>query len=342
MEAIKAKFENGEADRTVKAITLSRYGPSSLLRLEEVPKPIPGDDEILIRVRAASVNDWDWGLMRGKPFYIRLLCGLRKPKIRIPGVDVAGEVETVGRNVTKFRPGDEVYGDISESGFGGFATYVCAHESALAPKPRTMPFIEAAAIPHAATLALQGFQKMEDLGARHKLLINGAGGGVGTLGIQIARSLGIEDVDGVDSESKLEMLRSLGFNNVIDYTKTDFTRAGKQYDLILDTRTNRSVFDYLRALTPNGIYVTVGGSTARLLQAFLLGPLIHRLSKKRIQIVALKPNQGLDYINELFEAEKLKAVIDGPYKLSEAPQAIDHFGNGGHKGKVIISMDQEN
>ena len=325
----------------MKAIVLTKYGPPDVLELKEVEKPTLKDDEVLIKVHAASVNDWDWCLIRGKPFFIRLLCGLLKPKIKIPGVDIAGQVEAVGRNVKKFQPGDEVYGDMSECGFGGFAEYVCAHENALALKPVSMTFVEAAAIPHAAMLAIQGLRDKGQIQPGQKLLINGAGGGVGTFGVQIAKIIGVE-MTGVDSSGKLDMMRSMGFDHVIDYTQEDFTKNEQCYDLILDTKTNRSVFDYARALCPHGIYVTVGGSMARLIQALLLGPWISRFSKKNIRIVGLKPNKDLDYMNELFEAGKVKPVIDGPYKLNEIPEAIRHFGEGNHKGKVVITMEHNN
>ncbi len=325
----------------MRAIVFTKYGSPDVLQLKEVAKPIPKDDEVLIKVHAASVNDWDWCLMRGKPFYIRLLCGLLKPKIKIPGVDVAGQVEGVGKNVKKLQPGDEVYGDLSECGFGGFAEYVCAHGNALARKPASMTFMEAAAIPHAAMLAIQGLRDKGQIQPGQKLLINGAGGGVGTFGVQIAKLIGVE-VTGVDSSGKLDMMRSMGFDHVIDYTQEDFTKNGQCYDLILDTKTNRSIFDYARALSPNGIYVTVGGSPARLFQALFLGPWISRFSKKKMHIVALKPNKDLDYMNELFEAGKIKPVIDGPYKLSEVPEAIRHFGEGNHKGKVVITVEHNN
>lgn len=321
----------------MKAIVLTEYGSSEGLQLSEVASPTPKDNELLIKVHATAVNDWDWCLMRGTPFYIRLLCGVLKPKVRIPGVDVAGQVEEVGRNVTKFQPGDEVYGDLSECGFGGFAEYVCAPESALASKPSGMTFVEAAAIPHAAMLAMQGLIDQGQIQPGQKLLINGAGGGVGTLGVQVAKSFGVE-VTGVDKSEKLDMMRSIGFDEVIDYTKEDFTQTGKCYDLILDTKTNRSIFNCLRALAPTGTYVTVGGDTARLLQAFLLGPLVRRLSKKNVRVLALKPNKDLDHASELFEAGKVTPVIDGPYRLGEVPEVIQRFGDGSHKGKLVISV----
>jgi len=242
----------------MKAIVYTKYGPPDVLELKEVDKPIPKDDEALIKVHAVSINDWDWGLVQGIPFTNRLLFGLLKPKKRILGSDIAGQIEAVGKNVEQFQPGDEVYGDLSGD-WGGFAEYVCARENALAPKPASMTFDEAAAIPQAAMLALQGLRDRGQIQPGQKLLINGAGGGVGTFAVQIAKLYGVE-VTGVDSSGKLDMLRSMGFDHVIDYTQEDFTKRGQCYDLILDVKTNRSVFDYARALSPNGIYVTVGGS----------------------------------------------------------------------------------
>jgi len=324
----------------MKAILLTEYGSADTLQLREVAKPIPEDDEVLLRTYAAAVNDWDWGLVRGAPFYIRLLCGVLKPKINIPGVDVAGQVEAIGRNVTQFKPGDDVYGDLSECGFGAFAEYVCAKENALALKPAGMTFLQAAAMPHAAMLAIQGLRDQGRIEAGQTLLINGAGGGVGTLGLQVAKSIGVE-VTGVDSSEKLDMMRRLGFDHVIDYKKEDFTQSGRRYDLILDTKTNRSVFRYLRALTLNGTYVTVGGRTGRLLQALVLGPLIGRLLTKRVCVLGLRPNKDRDYLNELFEGGKIEPVIDGPYELSEVPKAIQRFGEGSHIGKLVISFDAD-
>ena len=323
----------------MKAIVLTKYGESDVLQLQEVKKPTPSDDEVLVKVHATSVNDWDWCLMRGTPFYIRLLCGFFKPKIHIPGAEIAGIVEVVGENVTKFQPGDAVYGDISECGFGGFAEYVCVPENALAMKPESMTFVEATAIPHAAMLAVQGLYDEGQIQPGQKLLINGAGGGVGTLGVQIAKSMGVVEITGVDSSSKLDMMRSIGCVQTIDYTQEDFTQNKQCYDLILDTKTNRSIFKYMGVLNPHGTYVTVGGSTLRLFQALFLGPIIRLFSKKRVRLVNLKPNKDLDYMNELFEAGKVKPLIDGLYKLSEVPQAIQYFGLGKHKGKVVIAID---
>ncbi len=324
----------------MKAIVLTKYGHSDVLQFKEVEKPTPKDNEVLVKVHAASVNDWDWCLMRGTPFYIRLLCGFLKPKIQILGAEIAGRVEVVGENVTKFQPGDAVYGDISECGFGGFAEYVCVPENALAMKPDSMTFVEAAAIPHAAMLAVQGLYDQGQIQPGQNLLINGAGGGVGTLGVQIAKSMGVVEITGVDSSSKLDMMRSIGCVQTIDYTQQDFTQNKQCYDLILDTKTNRSIFKYMRVLSPYGKYVTVGGSTPQLFQALFLGPIIGLFSKKRVCLVNLKPNKDLDYMNELFSSGKVKPLIDGPYQLSEVPEAIQYFGEGKHKGKVVITLEQ--
>ena len=319
----------------MKAIVYHKYGTPNVLELSEVDKPAPKDNEVLVRVHAASINDWDWGLLHGD-FINRMLNGLTKPKRKILGSDIAGTIESVGKNVKQLKAGDEVYGDLSGQ-WGGFAEYVCAPEKSLALKPATMSFEEAAAIPQAAMLAVQGLIDKGQIKGRQKILINGAGGGVGTFGIQIAKQFSGE-VTGVDNAGKLELMRSLGFDHVIDYANEDFTRNGKQYDLILDAKTNRSMFKYARSLSPGGVYVTVGGDIGRLLQALLLGPLIKLLYNKHIRIVALKTNKDLPYMNELFEKGQVKAVIDGPYPLENLPEAFRHFGKAAHKGKIVITM----
>ena len=319
----------------MKAIVYYKYGTPDNLELKEIDKPIPKEDEVLIKVQAVSINDWDLGLLEGD-FINRILNGLRKPKRKILGSDIAGRIEAIGKNVKQFKPGDEVYSDLSGQ-WGGFAEYVCAKENLLALKPAAMSFEEAAAIPQAAMLAIQGLIDKGKIKQGQKLLINGAGGGVGTFGVQIAKLYGAE-VTGVDNTGKLEMMLSMGFDHVIDYTKEDFTKKGKCYDLILDVKTNRSAFDYARALCRNGVYVTVGGSPGRLLQALLQAPLIKMIHKKHIRIVALKPNKDLKYMNELFEAGKIKPVIDGPYRLDEVPEAFRLFGKANHKGKIVITI----
>jgi NADPH:quinone reductase-like Zn-dependent oxidoreductase len=320
----------------MKAIVFTKYGSPDVLELKDIDKPVPKEDEVLIKVYAVSINDWDLGLLYGD-IINRLINGLLKPKITIPGSDIAGRIEAIGKNVKKFQPGDEVYGDLSGR-WGGFAEYVCARENALALKPVSMSFEEAAAIPQAAMLAIQGLRDKGQIRSGQKLLINGAGGGVGTFAVQIAKLYGVE-VTGVDRSEKLDMMRSIGFDHVINYKQEDFTKNGKSYDLILDVKTNRSIFDYTHVLNRNGIYVTVGGSMVRLLQALLLGPWISMISKKKICFVALKSNKELDYMNELYKTGKVKPVIDRTYTIDEVPQALRYFGEGTHKGKVVITVE---
>ena len=321
----------------MKAVIMERYGTPDVLALRNVAKPAPKAGEVLVRVLAASVNDWDWGLLQGTPFINRVISGLFRPKVQILGGDIAGRVEAVGENVKVFAPGDEVYGDLCMSGFGAFAEYACAPEANLARKPAGMTFEQAAAIPQAGMLAVQGLVDAGRIRTGQKVLLNGAGGGVGTFALQIAKTYEAE-VTAVDKPGKLGMLRALGADHVLDYLEKDFTRAGTRYDLILDAKTNRSPFAYARALNPDGTYVTVGGDTWRLLQAFVLGPLVSLLYRKHVRVVSLKPNKDLVYMNELFEAGKMVPVIDGPYKLTDVPEALRHFGTGLHKGKIIVTM----
>ncbi|MBA7603232.1 alcohol dehydrogenase [subsurface metagenome] len=323
----------------MKAIVYTKYGSPDVLQLKEVEKPTPKDNEVLVKVHAASVNDWDWGLLRGKPFVNRLLFGLLKPKIKILGVDIAGRVEAVGRNVKQFQPGDEVFGDISGCGWGGFAEYVCASENALALKSASMTFEEAAAVPQAAVLALQGLRYKGQIQPGQKVLINGAGGGAGTFAVQIAKSFGAE-VTGVDSMRKLDIMRSIGADQVIDYTQEDFTKNEQRYDLILDFAAHHSIFDYKRALSPKGIYVVVGGSMARVFQVIFLGPWISMTGSKKMSLLAHKPNKDLAFMKELFEAGKVVPVIDRRYPLSEVPEALRYFGKGHAKGKVVITLER--
>jgi NADPH:quinone reductase-like Zn-dependent oxidoreductase len=319
----------------LKAITYYKYGGPEVLQLQDIPTPVPKDDEVLIKVHAVSLNDWDWGLLHGD-FVNRMMSGVTRPKRPVVGSDVAGRIEAVGKNVQQFKPGDEVYGDLSGK-WGGLAEYVCAQEKKIIHKPAGMSYVDAAAIPQAGMLAVQGLIDVGEIQQGQKVLINGAGGGVGTFGIQLAKLYGAE-VTGVDNADKLDMMRSLGFDHVIDYTKQDFTRNGQQYDLILDAKTNRPIVHYTRVLSPKGKYVTVGGSIPRLLQALLLKRWIWMTRKKHIRIVMLKPNKDLPYLNKLYEAGKFKPVIDGPYKLEDTVEAFRHFGRAKHKGKVVICI----
>src|SRR5688572_14614022 len=320
----------------MKAVAMDSYGTPDVLKLRDVATPTPKADHVLVRVLAASVNDWDWGLLRGAPVN-RMLSGLVTPRVHILGGDIAGRVEAVGGEVKAFQPGDEVYGDLCMSGFGAFAEYACAPEAALAHKPAGMTFEQAAAIPQAGMLAVQGLIDVGRITSGQKVLLNGAGGGVGTFALQIAKLYGVE-VTAVDKPGKLDMLRAMGADHVVDYLKEDFTKSGRCYDLILDVKTNRSPFAYLRALNPNGTYVTVGGSIPRLLQALVMGPFTSRLYHKHLRLVGLRPNKDLNYMNELFEAGKLQPVIDGPYKLTDLPEAFRLFGAGDHRGKIIVTM----
>ena len=323
----------------MKAIVYTKYGPPDVLELKEIPRPIPKDSEVLVHVHAASVNSWDWDLLRGKPFLNRI-GGLFRPKYNILGCDIAGTVETVGKTVKRFHRGDEVFGDLSNSGFGGFAEFACARENALELKSSGMTFEEAAALPQAGLLALQGLRDKGRISKGQKVLVNGAGGGAGTFAVQIARSYGAE-VTAVDSAGKLDMLRSIGADHVIDYTKEDFTKTGRHYDLILDVVTYRSIFDYRRVLSPKGTYVMLGGgSWARVYQNMLLCPLLSIMGGKRMGFLILKPNKDLAILKELVEAGRVRPVVDRRYPLSEVAQALRYFGTGEAKGKVVITVDR--
>ena len=323
----------------MKAIVYTKYGPPDVLELKAVAKPVPKDNEALIKVQAASINSWDWEMLTGRPFEYRFLSGLLKPKkTNILGCDIAGRIEAVGRNIKQFHPGDAVFGDLCEGSWGGFAEYVCARENELTLKPAGMTFEEAAATPQAGLLALQGLCDKSEIQPGQRILINGAGGGVGTFAIQLAKSFGAE-VTGVDSTGKLDMLRALGADHVIDYTQADFTQTGKCYDLILDVKTDRSIFAYRRALSSNGVYVTVGGRSARILQLVFLGPLISMTGNKKLSLIMHKPNKDLNILSDIFESGKVKPVVDRCFPLSEAADAFRYFGEGQFKGKIVITVE---
>ena len=325
----------------MKAIVATKYGPPDVLNLEEVENPAPKEDDVLVKVHAASVNAGDWHLLRADPFLTRLAFGLLKPKHKVLGADVAGRVEAVGKNVTQFRPGDEVFGDLFGCGFGGFAEYVCATEDALALKPADTSFEEAAAVPSAAATALQGLRDKGQIQQGQKVLINGASGGVGAFAVQIAKSFGAE-VTGVCSTSKLDMVRSIGADHVIDYTQEDFNKNGQRYDLILAANGYHSISGYRRALSPKGIYVMSGGSGAQMFQAMLLGPVISMTGNKKMGNLLKKSNKrDLVVLKDLLEAGKITPVIDRTYPLSEVPEAIRYLESGHARGKVVIRMPGE-
>jgi len=327
---------------TMKAYSIKNYGaPDKVLRLLEAEQPAPKNTEVLVKVYATTINDYDWCITTGKPFAYRLFFGIFTPKkkLRIPGMEVAGIVEQLGNKATKFKVGDAVYGDISNFGFGSFAEFLCIDEKALALKPDSMGFEEAASIPHAAMLALQGLRDVGQLKEDQKILINGSGGGVGAFGIQIAK-LYNANVAGVDTGEKLKAMATQGFDHVIDYKKEDFTKSDQQYDLILDCKTNRSLWKFLEVLKPEGKYVSIGGKSGKLLQMLYMRPLLKLFSKKRIHMVMLKANQDLEYINQLYEDNKIHCVIDGPYTFDKIPWAVQRFGDGLHHGKIVISVNQ--
>jgi NADPH:quinone reductase-like Zn-dependent oxidoreductase len=321
----------------MKAVVMDRYGTPDVLRLRDVPVPEPKAGEVLVRVHAASINDWDWLLLRGTAPIVRALNGFFVPKTKILGGDIAGTIEGVGEGVKTLRSGDEVYGDLIRSGLGAFAEYACAPESCLERKPRGMTFEQAAAVPQAGMLALQGLVDVGRIRSGQKILLNGAGGGVGTFALQIARLYGVE-ITAVDKASKLDMLRAMGADHVVDYAIEDFTRKAERYDLILDVKTDRSPSGYVRVLNREGVYATVGGHTARLLQALVVGPVMSLAFNKQLRVVALRPNAGLAFMNEVFEAGKLVPVIGTTFPLADLAEAFRLFGTGDHRGKIVISI----
>jgi len=321
----------------MKAIVVRRYGAPDALRLEDAEQPRPGPGQVLVRVCAASINSWDWDNLRGSPFVNRMMNGLRRPKYLIPGADIAGRVEAVGEEVTRFRPGDEVFGDLCGAGWGAFAEYVCAPETALALKPARASFEQAAALPQAAVLALQGIRDYGRVQPGQRVLINGAGGGVGTFAIQLAKAAGAE-VTGVDSAQKLEVMRSVGADHVLDYRRDDYTTHARRYDLILDVVGKRSMFEVERALAPRGSYIMVGGPMARLAQLLITGWWLARRAGTRMRILLHQANHDLAGVAQLFEAGTLRPVIDGPYPLADTPEAMRRFGAGSIVGKAVITM----
>lgn len=320
----------------MKAIIYTQYGSPDVLQLKDVDKPTPKDNEVLVKIHAASVNAYDWHLMTADIFLVRLAMGLFKPKHPILGADVAGRVEAVGAGVTAFQPGDEVFGDLSRSGNGGFAEYVCAREDSLVLKPTNLSFEQAAAVPMAAMTALQGLRDLGGLQAGQQVVINGASGGVGTFAVQIARVLGAE-VTAVCSTTKMEMVRSLGADHVIDYTKEDFTKSGRQYDLIYAANGYHPILDYRRALKPGGTYVMAGGHVNQMFEALLLGALVSRGGTK-MAVLTAKPNkQDLAYLGELLQAGKVVPVMDKCYPLHQAAEAMRQLGAGHARGKIVVS-----
>ncbi len=324
---------------TMKAFVYRKYGSADVLKLEDIEKPKPTEDQMLIKIHAVSINGSDREGLIGKPLYARF-GGLFRPGTSILGSDIAGRVEFAGKNITEFKPGDEVFGELP--GYqGGFAEYACTHGRTLSMKPASMTFEEAAAIPQAGVIALEGIREKGQVQPGQKVLINGAGGSAGSFAVQLAKLDGAE-VTGVDNTGKMDFLRRLGADHVIDYTHEDFTRSGKQYDLILDLVAHRSVFAYMRALEPHGTYFFVGGSVAVLLQSLLFRALIRKASGKKIGFLAIPQNRkDLVAITALCESGKIIPVIDKQYRFSEIPEAMRYVSEGYAKGKVVISVDRE-
>ena len=320
----------------MKAIFCSHYTSPKKLEINEVPKPIPAKHEVLVKIHATAINDWDWGMVRGKPYLYRLLYGITKPKHPIAGMELSGVIEDIGESVTQFKKGDAVYGDISEFGFESFAEYIAINEKALVLKPDAMSFEEATAIPHAALLAYQGLVEKGKIQKGQKILINGAGGGVGTFALQLAKMYDAE-VTGVDTGEKLHK-KAIGYDEVIDYKKENFTKRIERYNLILDAKTSQPTWAYLKALKPEGKYVTVGGTAGNLILFGLTSGLLSAITRKKFLLLALQPNQELSYINQLYAEGKIKVVIDGPYAFEEIPRLIQYFGEGKHTGKVVIKL----
>jgi NADPH:quinone reductase-like Zn-dependent oxidoreductase len=341
----------------MKAAVYTKYGSPDVVQIVDVEMPVPKDNEVLIKVRAASVNPLDGGLMKGRPYSARILLGLRKPKDTRPGRDVAGQVEAVGRNVTQFKPGDEVFGacisDPQDSGAsvwvhcqGAFAEYVCAPESTLVTKPDNVTFEQAASAPLAAFTALQGLRDKGQIQPGQKVLINGAAGGVGTFAVQIAKSFGAE-VTGVCSTRNVDMVRSIGADHVMDYTQEDFTKSGQRYDAIFDCVLNHSLSACRRVLNPKGIYIGVGGSGSRwmigllapLIKALVLSPF---LSQKLVSVMAKPSKEDLTIMRELMATGKVTPVVDRCYSLSEVPEAIRYLEEKHARGKVVITLEHNN
>jgi len=320
------------------AIVCEKYGAPDILELKQVAKPTPKDDEVLVKIQAASVNAADWHFLRGEPIFMRLVSGFFRPKVKILGADIAGKVEAVGTNVKQFKIGDDVFGDISDCGWGGYAEYACASEKALVLKPANVTYDEAATIPFASVTALQGLRDKGHIQSGQSVLINGASGGVGTFAVQIARSFDTV-VTAVCSTRNLEGARALGADHLIDYTKEDFTRNTKRYDLIMAVNGHHSIWAYKRTLQPKGTYVMAGGSGAQIFQGLFLGPILSLTSSQKLCNYVARPKQkDLAFIKELIEADKIKPVIDRQYPLSEVPEAIRYLEKGHARGKVVIQI----
>ena len=323
----------------MKAIVRHEYGGPDVLELKDIDKPVARDDEVLVQVHAAGVSMADVDYLMGRPSAARLMTGLRAPRNRVLGLDVAGQVEAFGTKVTRFRPGDEVFGDLTEHGYGAFAEYACAREDAFAIKPSNLTFEEAATVPQTGVMALQGLRGKRPIEPGHSVLVNGAGGNVGPFAVQIAKSFGAE-VTGVDHTDKLDMLRSIGADHVIDYAEEDVVLGGRRYDWILDVAANHSIVEWKRVLRPRGVYVVVPNSVAGMFKALFLGPLISLAGGRKMGMLMGQPfaRDDVAFLTELIEAGKVTPVIDRRYPLEEVPEALRFQETGRPRGKIVITL----
>ncbi len=322
----------------MKAIAYDAYGPPGVLRVQEVPTPTPQDDEVLLRVHASSINDYDWHLLTGRP-WINRVGGPVRPRYRVLGSDVAGTVEAVGPDVTRFRPGDEVFGDLSPCGFGAFAEYAKAPQGALARKPSALTFEQAAAVPQAGGLAVMAMRSGPPLRAGVTVLVNGAGGGVGTFAVQVAKAFGCE-VTGVDVARKLDAILAAGADHVIDYEQQDFAELGPAFDLIVDVASHRSMHRYRRSLRPGGTGALIGGSIPRLLLAMAFGPVASLAGSRKVRVPLWKPNNDDDvaYLTGLLESGSVVPLVDSVFPLAEVPRAFEYYAKQQHRGKIVITV----
>lgn len=322
----------------MKAIVSNKYGSADVLRLEDVNKPLPGENEVLIKVKASSLNYGNLVLLKGEPYLARFAFGLRKPKYPIPGGDVAGRIEAVGEKVKKFKVGDEVFGDLSGSGWGAYAEYAVAPENALSLKPSKLSFEEAAAVPMSAVTALQAIRDKGNIQKGQKVLINGGSGGVGTFAIQIAKSFDTH-VTAVVSTGNVEVARSLGADHVIDYKQENFTEGNERFDLIIGVNGQHPITAYKRTLNDGGRFIHVGGSPKQLSQVMMMGPFLSMTGNKKLSSFLQRANENdLDTMRKLIDEGKVKPVIDRVYKLDEIQEAFKYFEQGHAKGKVIITV----
>ncbi len=324
-----------------KAIVYKKYGlPRKVLKVTSVAKPKPKKNEVLVKIFATTINNYDWNMVTGKPFWYRLFFGVIKPKRAVPGIELSGVVEEIGKNVTRFIVGDNVFGDISDFSFGAHAKYIAVHEDALEIKPEGLSHVEAAAIPHASGLAFQAFDTINmELNVK-KILINGAGGGVGTIAVQLAKQRGFE-VTVVDTYEKFGYLQLLGADHVIDYRNTDFTKADAKFDFILDCKTSMYPFSYTNILSKKGTYISIGGSTFYLLFIFFAGVFSSLFSSKSFRVLSLHSNKNLLQIAKLYEDKKLYTKIEGPFIFGQIPALIEYFGSGKHIGKIAVAVHHD-